>query len=224
MAPRTTTQPKPKAATLAVREFGKNNVADTVAVPAMLSGRFSPYLIAQAVYTLDKRARIRRAHTKDRGEVRGGGRKPWAQKHTGNARHGSIRSPIWVGGGVTFGPRSRKSRVVPLPTTMKRKALAAAFAHKIEMGQLGIIRFADTVPTKTSAVAAALQTMNVGPIAAGTLLIIVNPTHQGLLRAARNLPRVAVVVSTQLTVTQVAAAGRLWVDEAAWDALQKRCQ
>src|SRR3989344_4420590 len=88
-------------------------------LPDFLTGTVSPLLLAQVRHTQRKRSRVRRAHTKERAEVRGGGRKPWKQKGTGRARHASTRSPIWVGGGTTFGPRVRKERVLRIPQAMK---------------------------------------------------------------------------------------------------------
>src|SRR3990167_4850291 len=86
----------------------------------------NPELLVQVLQGQLANRRQVLAHTKDRSEVRGGGVKPWRQKGTGRARHGSIRSPIWKGGGVTFGPTKEKNFKLTIPRKMVKKALRAA--------------------------------------------------------------------------------------------------
>ena len=185
-----------------------------VSLPAYLKVEVSPHLIAQAVHTLSKRTRVRTAHTKTRKEVRGGGRKPWKQKGTGRARHASIRSPIWVGGGTVFGPRSRKERVVELPNRMARAALSGALAYHAQNKTLEFVKIAGEAK-KTKDVAAAISERG---------LLILNPEHMSLARAARNLPQLSVVAVHIVTVQDVLNASRVWIDEAALPALEKRCK
>lgn len=187
------------------------------AVPTyLLKAEVSPSLVAQGVQTLLKRTRIRRAHTKTRKEVRGGGRKPWAQKHTGRARHASIRSPIWVGGGTVFGPRVRQTRIVEMPERMNRAALRGALAMHAQGKTLEVVSVNVPEPVKTSAVAAALT---------GRGLLLVLPVEKkALIRAARNLSQVRAVLVGQVTARDVMVAHRVLVDEAALSTLEKRCR
>jgi large subunit ribosomal protein L4 len=96
-------------------------------------------LVHQVVTSMLSDARTSIAHTKDRSEVRGGGRKPWRQKGTGRARHGSRRSPIWIGGGVTFGPRSDKDYSRKVNKKMKTKALYTILSQKARDGEVILV-------------------------------------------------------------------------------------
>lgn len=96
-------------------------------------------LIHQVVTSMEANARTPVAHVKTRGEVRGGGRKPWQQKGTGRARHGSIRSPIWIGGGVTHGPRNDKVYAKKVNRKMRAKALMVALSRKFKDGELLLV-------------------------------------------------------------------------------------
>jgi len=93
-------------------------------------------LVHQVVTAMQANSRTPVAHTKTRGEVRGGGRKPWKQKGTGRARHGSSRSPIWKGGGVTHGPRNDKSYEQKINKKMRIKALFTVLSEKFRKGQI----------------------------------------------------------------------------------------
>jgi large subunit ribosomal protein L4 len=111
--------------------------AGTVNLPENIFGLpWNADLVHQVVTAMQANARTPIAHTKDRGEVRGGGRKPWAQKGTGRARHGSSRSPIWKGGGVTHGPRKDKIYTLKANKQARQKALLVALSRKFKDGEI----------------------------------------------------------------------------------------
>lgn len=196
-----------------VREFGSEKT-EQIEAPAYLQSSVSPYLMAQAVLVGRQRSRIRRAHTKQRAEARGGGAKPWRQKGTGRARHGSRRSPLWVGGGVTFGPRSRRERRAIMPSKMARRALAGAFSLHTRSRTLEIVRVGLKDITKTRDMAAAFKGRR------GVLLVM--SERSGLARAVRNIPSVTARLASQVTVADILAARVVLIDERSMPALEKR--
>ncbi|MFH1354081.1 MAG: 50S ribosomal protein L4 [bacterium] len=202
-----------KAVTMLVREFGSKNTEE-MEVPEYLRIKTSPYLLAQAIRVSRQRSRIRRAHTKGRAEVRGGGAKPWRQKGTGRARHGSRRSPLWVGGGVTFGPQSRREERAVMPQKMARRALAGALGDHVRLGSIEVVRFGTNNLTKTKEVAAAARGQR------GVLVIVAE--KNSLVRAAHNLSSVRVRRVSQLSVADVMAAQHVWIDEKVLPLLKKR--
>ena len=116
-------------------------------------------LMYQVVTSMEANARTPVAHTKGRGDVRGGGKKPWQQKGTGRARHGSIRSPIWKGGGVTHGPRNEKVYARAIPKKMRAKALYMALSKKLADGQLIFVDSFGLSTPKTGVAAKALKSL-----------------------------------------------------------------
>ena len=106
-------------------------------------------LLHQVVVSQMANRRVAIAHTKDRSEVRGGGIKPWKQKGTGRARHGSRRSPIWIGGGVTHGPTNERNFKKILPKNIKRKALFVALSEKSRNNLITVIDSFDVKEIKT---------------------------------------------------------------------------
>ncbi len=134
--------------------------AGSITLPeAVFNVLWNESLMHQVVTSMQGNARTPVAHAKTRGEVRGGGRKPWAQKGTGRARHGSTRSPIWRGGGVTHGPRNDKSYARTVPKKMRAKALAMALSRKFEKGEIIFIdSFGIDVP-KTAAAKKAIASL-----------------------------------------------------------------
>lgn len=111
--------------------------AGTIALPVELFGaKWNADLVHQVVVGMQANARPTVAHTKFRGEVSGGGKKPWKQKGTGRARHGSNRSPIWRGGGVTHGPRAEKVYAVKINRKMRAAALASVLSRKFADGEV----------------------------------------------------------------------------------------
>ncbi|MCX6701925.1 MAG: 50S ribosomal protein L4 [Candidatus Zambryskibacteria bacterium] len=113
------------------KEAGKISLQESV-----FGLKWNADLVHQVVVSMNSIARTNVAHTKNRGDVSGGGKKPWQQKGTGRARHGSTRSPIWVGGGVTHGPRNDKNFDKKVNKKMKAKALYTILSAKFKEGKI----------------------------------------------------------------------------------------
>lgn len=113
------------------KEVGSINLPENV-----FGAKWRSDLVHQVVESMRSNARSGTADTKDRGEVRGGGRKPWKQKGTGRARHGSTRSPIWVGGGVTHGPLAEKNYDRKISKKMRAEALYSVLSRKLKDGEI----------------------------------------------------------------------------------------
>ncbi|MGI6307276.1 MAG: 50S ribosomal protein L4 [Dethiobacteria bacterium] len=135
------------------------------------------------------------ASTKTRGEVRGGGRKPWRQKGTGRARHGSIRSPIWVGGGTTFGPKPRSYRYT-VPKKMRRAALFAALTSKLVSKRLIVVDELKLAEPRTKEIVRMLDNLQ----AEGSVLLVTGSSDLNVYKSSRNISGVTTTVAHQINV------------------------
>jgi large subunit ribosomal protein L4 len=142
-----------------------------------------PHLLHDAVRMQMANRRRGTAATKTRRFVRGGGKKPWRQKGTGRARAGSIRSPLWAGGAVVFGPQPRDYGY-RMPRTARRAALRAALADKVRAGTLLVVEGIALAEPKTKRVVELFRGLNV----TGSVLLVLGAADERVERAARNLP------------------------------------
>ncbi len=138
----------------------KGKSASSITLPAEIFGLpWNADLVHQVVTSMRSSARDPFAHTKTRGEVRGGGKKPWKQKGTGRARHGSTRSPIWVGGGVSHGPRNDKDYTRKVNKKMKVKAIYTILSQKLRDGEVLFVNNLSLAQPKTKDARATLTTL-----------------------------------------------------------------
>ncbi len=142
------------------------------------------------------------AHTKDRGEVSGGGKKPWRQKGTGRSRHGSIRSPIWRHGGVSFGPRKGKVYGGKINKKMRRKALAMVLSSKAAQNTLILLDDLKIDNSKTKEMAKILTAVKKANanLEKGKILIALPEFEKTLILAGRNIPNLATIEAAKLNV------------------------
>ena len=185
---------------IAVLDMGGKQI-DTVSLP---EGKKNDAVLHDAIIMQQASMRRGTHDTKNRAEVRGGGRKPWRQKGTGRARHGSIRSPIWTGGGVTFGPTPR-SYGYKLPKKVRRLALRSALVTRIASEKMMVIDKLELEQPKTRLVKQMLTKL----AATNKVLLVVNELNDDLLKATRNLQEVKVVLPTGLNVLDIMRCNHL---------------
>jgi len=157
--------------------------------------------------------------TKTRGEVRGGGKKPWKQKGTGRARHGSTRSPFWVGGGTVFGPQPR-DYTVSLSKAIRNQALKSILSKRASEKNLILLESLNLGTPKTKEFAAITEAL---PIPKKRALYVVKETTPNLKRASRNMrEKIEVKTAGEFSAYDVMQREKLVIDEAAVELIEKR--
>lgn len=155
----------------------------------------NPNLVHQVATSQMSNRRKVIASTKGRGEVRGGGKKPWRQKGTGRARHGSIRSPLWVGGGTTFGPTSEKNFKKTIPVKMRRKAMLMVLSEKAKRGEIVVVDSFELKEIKTKD----LEKKILGLKLEGKSCLIVLPEmDEKMIKSAQNIQKVQTIQAKDL--------------------------
>ena len=190
---------------LAVYDRAMKQVGDVEVSDAIFGRAWNPDLIHQIVVAMAANRRQPLAHTKQRDEVSGGGKKPWRQKGTGRARHGSTRSPLWKGGGATFGPRNDRDYTQKINKKMVRAGVYVALSKKIADGEFKVI---DTLAIKEP------RTRELKWVPKSTLLI---PAigNKDIFRASANIQKVKALDPQSLNVEDLLKFKTILIDREA---------
>ena len=184
----------------------------------VFDGKISEALIHQAVVTYLANQRKGLASTKTRGEVRGGGIKPWRQKGTGRARVGSIRSPLWRGGGVTFGPKPH-SYYKDLPQKMKTMALKSALNAKLRDKEILILSDLKVASHKTKDFSKIVKSLKLDGV---KVRVVVEKLESNLKLATRNIKKVLLAKASDVHATEVVDCKRLVLTKSALRDVEER--
>jgi len=174
----------------------KADVIEDYELPKEIFGlEINSDLIHQVVLSQQSNRRQNTAKVKDRGEVRGGGKKPWRQKGTGRARHGSIRSPLWRGGGVTFGPSLERNYKKRIPKKIKRKAVLQVLSAKAKENLVLVL---DKIEIKKIKTKQAVEILNKLFLKKGSGLIVLPKMEKELIMSVRNIPKTGTIQAKDL--------------------------
>lgn len=180
--------------------------------PAIFEVKSTLHLMAESVRVQQANARGGNGNTKTRGEVRGGGKKPWKQKGTGKARAGSIRSPIWRGGGITFGPRGNRNWELKINKKAKTKALFMSLSDKVSSGKFIIVDKITLDAAKTKEFSKILSGFKSKVDDFGKKALILMPKKDAnLVRASRNIPNVTSIIASSLNIVDIMKADNILV-------------
>lgn len=207
---------KPKANTLPIHDMAGKSVDTLTLDPMFHEGEVNTDVIHQAVVMYQAGQREGTAATKTRGEVSGGGKKPWKQKGTGRARHASIRSPIWTGGGTVFGPHPRDYSYT-IPRELRRRAVVESVKSVAHNGKLTILKELSLSAPKTKGMAKILAAFK-----AEKPLFLVDKKSDNVMLASRNIPGVSVKTADEVNALDVVSHRECLMTEVAYKGLLKR--
>jgi large subunit ribosomal protein L4 len=199
-------------------------IGTTKLLPEIFDVKMNPDLVHQAVVTQLANQRQVIAHTKDRSEVRGGGVKPWRQKGTGRARHGSIRSPLWKGGGVTFGPNKERVYKKKINKKMKRKALFMVLTSKVKDNELILLDKLEIKEPKTKIMAEILKNLfkkDIKNKKQPSILVIISKKDENAIRATRNIPKTKILRADSLNILDLLSFKNLILDKEGIKVIEK---
>ena len=202
----------------------KNEKVGTVNLPdGVFGAKWNAILVKQVLDAQKANARSPWAHAKDRSEVSGGGRKPWRQKGTGRARHGSTRSPIWVGGGKSHGPRNERDYSEKVNKKMKRIAVFSVLSKKMKDGEIRIFEDFKIKAPKTSVLALALRELLGMKKDAKRfdVALITNGNNENISRASSNLTKTKAINADSLNVYDIMNHKNLFIEKDAVEIIEK---
>lgn len=176
-------------------------------------------LVTQAVNRQMANRRRAISHTKNRGEVRGGGRKPWKQKGTGRARAGSNRSPIWIGGGVTFGPRNVQTFAQRMPKKMVKNAIEMVLADKIKNKKVIIVSDFEISKISTASVYDIFDKL---PIEEGKILVILEKINPNLELSLANIPYAKIIKAENINILELLRSDYIVMTLPAYEKIVKK--
>lgn len=202
-----------------VKVYPAQKTESSLDIPQEIFGvKLNPNLLGQAARRQLANRRVAIAHTKNRGEVSGGGRKPFRQKGTGRARAGSSRSPIWIGGGVVFGPRNIRNFKQKLPRKMLTQAIFMALSEKLKNNKLIVVKELKLPKIATSEVQSFLEKL---PIEEGSILVILGKTNVNFELSAANLGYIKVIQAQNINLLDLLKFDYLLTDIEGIKGLQK---
>lgn len=202
---------------LSVLNMAGERIGEVELSDAVFAAPINNALMHQALVRQLANARLGTHKTKTRGEVRGGGRKPWRQKGTGRARQGSIRASQWVGGGTAFGPQPR-SYAQKMPKKMRQAALRGALSAKAGSEQIIVVDGLDMDTPKTKAMVSALAAWGLNDRNA---LLVLPERDMAVERSARNLPNVKTLLTGYLNIRDLLGYDVLILSKASVDQIHE---